>query len=222
LTSYAKVLDIARNGPDIRSQLALLGILNSCQLPMTISNLRPESIDLVQGGYEQASSQDSIEDDANRYGYLYSKFPPFASGVFLVCLIIAIYKGYERFVYRGQPIVVAIIIVAWVAGVIAMYWLVTMSSGHSFWSPFSENASASPGSYCVSASTYGRAENIGIASIVISKLELSNVQREIFSADFVETSHNPSLQERPEPSIVWVWTAPLTYSPRPWRTNLCG
>ncbi len=63
---------------------------------------------------------------------------------------------------------------------------------------FAEIASASPGFYRVSAPPYGRAEDVRVVPIVVTPLELRNVQREIFSANFVETAHNPALRQRPE------------------------
>jgi len=54
----------------------------------------------------------------------------------------------------------------------------------------SQNASASFGSACDSATTYGRAENVGITAIVIPELEFRNVQWQIFAADFVKTAHD--------------------------------
>ena len=62
----------------------------------------------------------------------------------------------------------------------------------------SENASASIGYFCVSASPYSRAEDIGIAAIVIAPFEFGDIQRQIFAADLVIAAHNPALQERPE------------------------
>ena len=58
------------------------------------------------------------------------------------------------------------------------------------------DTSASFGPYCASATPYGRAEDVGIVPIVIAPLELRNVQRQIFSADFVEVAHDAALQER--------------------------
>jgi hypothetical protein len=62
----------------------------------------------------------------------------------------------------------------------------------------SETASASLGSFCVSAARYRGAENVGVVSVVISELEFGNIQRQIFAADFVEAAHDAALQERPK------------------------
>jgi hypothetical protein len=62
---------------------------------------------------------------------------------------------------------------------------------------FSENASAF-GSACVSAATYGRAENVMVAPIVIAKFEFGNIERQIFAVDLVISSDNAALDERPE------------------------
>ena len=43
-----------------------------------------------------------------------------------------------------------------------------------------------------------RAEDVGIVPIVVAELKLSDVQRQILTADFVEAAHNAALQERPE------------------------
>jgi hypothetical protein len=63
---------------------------------------------------------------------------------------------------------------------------------------FTETAFASFGSFCVSATRYRRAENVRVASVVISELKFGDVQRQIFTADFVEASHDAALQERPK------------------------
>ena len=49
-----------------------------------------------------------------------------------------------------------------------------------------ENASASFGSYCVSAQAYCRAKDVWIIPIVVPKFKLCDVQRKIFAADLVE------------------------------------
>lgn len=61
-----------------------------------------------------------------------------------------------------------------------------------------ENASASHGSFCVSATRYRRAENVHVIAVVITKLKFRDVQRQIFTADFVEAAHDAAFQERPE------------------------
>jgi hypothetical protein len=48
------------------------------------------------------------------------------------------------------------------------------------------------------ASLNCRSKNVGILAIVISELEFGNIQRQVFPADFVEASHDPALQDRPE------------------------
>jgi hypothetical protein len=63
---------------------------------------------------------------------------------------------------------------------------------------FTENASASFGSFCVSAASYRRAENVRVIPIVVPELKFSNVQRQILPAHLVEASHDAarSMQTR--------------------------
>ena len=42
------------------------------------------------------------------------------------------------------------------------------------------------------------AENIGVQSVVVPELELGDVQRQIFAADFVKAAHNAALDEGPK------------------------
>jgi hypothetical protein len=51
---------------------------------------------------------------------------------------------------------------------------------------------------CVLASFYGLAEDVDVQPVVVSELELRDVQRQIFVADLVEAAHNPALDEAPE------------------------
>jgi hypothetical protein len=62
----------------------------------------------------------------------------------------------------------------------------------------SENAPASFGSFGASAPTYGRAEDVRVISVVVSELELGDIQRQIFAADLVEAAHDPALKQRPK------------------------
>ncbi len=50
----------------------------------------------------------------------------------------------------------------------------------------------------VSATTYGRAEDVRVVSVVVPEFELGNVQRQILSAHLVEAAHDAALQQRPE------------------------
>src|ERR1700722_4250261 len=50
----------------------------------------------------------------------------------------------------------------------------------------------------VSASSYGRPEDIGVAAVIVPPFEFGNVKRQIFGADVVERADNAALQERPE------------------------
>jgi len=63
---------------------------------------------------------------------------------------------------------------------------------------FSESACASLGSFGASATCYRRAEDVRVIPIVVAPFEFGNIQRQIFAADFVEASHDATLQERPE------------------------
>ncbi len=61
-----------------------------------------------------------------------------------------------------------------------------------------ENASASLGSFCVSAPRYRGAENVRIVAVVVAPLEFGDIQRQIFPAYLVIAAHDPALQERPK------------------------
>jgi hypothetical protein len=50
----------------------------------------------------------------------------------------------------------------------------------------------------VSASLDRRSENIGVLPIVISELELGDIERHIFAAHFVECADNAAFEDRPE------------------------
>jgi hypothetical protein len=52
-----------------------------------------------------------------------------------------------------------------------------------FISVFAESASASHGSFRVSAERYRRSEDVRVIAVVIAELELSNVQRQILAAE---------------------------------------
>jgi len=62
----------------------------------------------------------------------------------------------------------------------------------------SENASASFGSSCVSATTYGRPEDVRVVPIIVPELEFRNIERQIFAADLVVGPDHSSFDERPE------------------------
>src|ERR1700681_1542143 len=61
-----------------------------------------------------------------------------------------------------------------------------------------ESASASHGSFCVSATRYRGAENICIIAVVVTPFEFGNIEGQILAADLVEAAHDAALQERPE------------------------
>jgi hypothetical protein len=63
---------------------------------------------------------------------------------------------------------------------------------------FSDGASASQGSFGISASCCGRAEDVRVVQIVIAKFEFRNIERQIFSADMVISPDDAPLDERPE------------------------
>jgi hypothetical protein len=76
-------------------------------------------------------------------------------------------------------------------------WLGALGFFIAFWSgvpalmfiiAHAEHASASHGSYGVSASCYGRAENVGVVPVVITPFKFRNIQREIFPADHQKSS----------------------------------
>lgn len=53
-------------------------------------------------------------------------------------------------------------------------------------------------SFCASAASYRLPEYIGVVAMVIAKLELGDVERQILLADVVERPDNAALQDRPE------------------------
>jgi hypothetical protein len=54
------------------------------------------------------------------------------------------------------------------------------------------------------ASLNRRSENIVVEPIVVPELELSNVQRQIFAANFVIAAHNSAFENTPKASMVCV------------------
>lgn len=61
-----------------------------------------------------------------------------------------------------------------------------------------EITSSSHGFFGVSATRYRRAEYISIAAVVVAPFKLCNIQRQIFTTNFVEAAHDATLQQRPE------------------------
>lgn len=49
-----------------------------------------------------------------------------------------------------------------------------------------------------SAALYGSSENVRVHAVIVAELELGDVQREIFGADFVEGADDAALHQRPE------------------------
>lgn len=62
---------------------------------------------------------------------------------------------------------------------------------------FSENASTALGNDA-SATRYRSTENVGVFSIVVAELKLSDVQRQVLFADLVESAHDATFQQRPK------------------------
>ena len=54
------------------------------------------------------------------------------------------------------------------------------------------------------------AEDIRILPVVVAEPELGDVQRQVIGADLVERANDAALNQRPEPSIVLEWMAPIT------------
>jgi hypothetical protein len=50
----------------------------------------------------------------------------------------------------------------------------------------------------ISASLDGRSENVRVFAIVITELELSDIERHISAAHFVERTDHAALEDRPE------------------------
>jgi len=63
---------------------------------------------------------------------------------------------------------------------------------------FAERAAGLSASLCASAPCYRFPEDIRVVPIVVSELELRNIQRHIFGADLVEAADNATLEDRPE------------------------
>jgi hypothetical protein len=62
----------------------------------------------------------------------------------------------------------------------------------------SESASGFFGASGVSASRYSRTEDVHVFPIVVAELKFRDVQRHVFTADFVERADDPALHQRPE------------------------
>jgi hypothetical protein len=75
-------------------------------------------------------------------------------------------------------------------------WMITVS--HDDILSSAESASASHGSYSVSAPCYGRSEDIGVVPVVIPPFELRDVEREILTTNLVIAAHDAALDQRPE------------------------
>jgi hypothetical protein len=89
---------------------------------------------------------------------------------------------------------------------------------------FLDNTASSYGHYGISATTYGWPEDIGVAAIVIPKLEFGNIERQIFAPHLVISPDNPSLDGATRsPQSCWC-TAPTTcpngVKPRPSRRGV--
>ena len=70
-----------------------------------------------------------------------------------------------------------------------------------------------------SASPDRRSEDIRVLSIIIAELELRNIKRHIFPADFVERADHATLEDRPE---AFDDLSVATYCPLAWSTTPCG
>jgi hypothetical protein len=55
-----------------------------------------------------------------------------------------------------------------------------------------------PASPVASASCYSRSENVFVLAVIVTELELREVEREILRADVMKAAHDAALQERPE------------------------
>jgi hypothetical protein len=100
----------------------------------------------------------------------YSEVKPMALGF---GGIIAIFSGIWGAVFRSRRIShwllnFLLFVSGYVAIVFSVFWLCVA---------LTENASASLGSFGVSAPTYGRAEDVRVVAVVVSELKFRNVQR---------------------------------------------
>jgi hypothetical protein len=95
---------------------------------------------------------------------------------------------------RGRVHLLAAVLVVFVAYVLAI--LAFTSPSHS--SPMAENAPVFCGVSGVSATTYGRAEDVRVVPVIVAELKFRNIQRQILAADLVEAAHDAALQQRLE------------------------
>lgn len=72
------------------------------------------------------------------------------------------------------------------------------SQGIATMAQITEYASVFCGSFCASAPCYGRTENVRVISVIIPKLELGNIERQILFADFVEGANNAAFEDAPK------------------------
>src|SRR5438046_2244567 len=65
------------------------------------------------------------------------------------------------------------------------------------WAVWTCDAEASASSDA-STSCYCRSEDVRILAVIVAKLKLSQIQRQIFLADMMKTSHHTALEQAPE------------------------
>jgi hypothetical protein len=127
---------------------------------------------------QQTGSQQGISSN--------SKSSEQVKAVFFICMflllelsfIVCFANGFKRFVYRGERIGIVIAAAGWLCGAAGVCLAILAVLGHlDVIFSLTENASGSPGSYCVSAQRYSSSEDNRSISIVIPEFEFRKVQR---------------------------------------------
>jgi len=92
--------------------------------------------------------------------------------------------------------------------VMVAFWMIGLVAGAavviygSFWFMIAaESASVFCGHCGASATTYGRAENVGIVPVVVAEFEFRDIERQIFAADLVEAARPAYRYSRMNPLL---------------------
>jgi hypothetical protein len=173
---------------DVGTQLPVLGVFGDPGLAARENSSRASS-------YRSDESKDG-RNVVNPMLVICAGFPVFCSG-FWRMYFTARTGGLRTWTIGGT-----LFLIGWIACVVAGIWLLIGHSPFVFASTsasaHSENAPVFSGFSGASAPRYRGLEDIGIRSIVVSKLKLRDVQRQVLPADLVEAVHDAALQQRPE------------------------
>jgi hypothetical protein len=188
-------IDIRNRKSNISPQLAFCGIFCHCDLGFSGIGLPFRLFESVKSDVCASSGtpcRDKTEDERNRRNYFLN--PPIGP---LLSLMLALFGvptvlvgllGRSSFAYGLVLVIIGGVGI--VAGVCCgLLWSVSHNA---------ENASVFCGSVGVSATRYRGLENVVIGPVIIPELKFRDVQRQIFAADLVKTSHDAALQERPK------------------------